>query len=747
MKRLLTRSLALMLSILLLLTCAGAEQAATARQSTLRLADGLVLQGSYLTDAGSEYDENVLYYAPGGDVDAVVAYGNTLYGRSTMDYIQDILKKQDLTVTAGINAAFFDMSSGVSYGMVVTDGLLRSSGSGNTIGIRKDGSFLIGDPELAVTLETALGEFQLNYNRPVSTGNGFCLYSRDYDYKTKNTLPAYHFIVEAQQEALTLATVMTLTVKEVVEETGSIDIPENAFVLSLAKDSQYAQLKNVAEALSEGDRLTVTASVIAQWADVKYAVGAGDMLVENGEACTEFTLDSAARKAARTAMGVTARGEGVFVTVDYSSSSDGMTLSALAERMVELGCVSAINLDGGGSTTMGSTLPGDSAFTTMNHPSEGQQRACANFIFFVRPTVKADEAANLHLYPYDAALLPGGSLELTVKATDASYMPTAVPKDVTFTAHGGTMKGNVFTADKAGTATVVAKSENAGGEMSILVVETPTTISVRKADRKQSIKSLIVEAGSTTELVAEADYLGASLSASNSSFTWEVEEEIGTVTEDGRLTAGDKPGKGTLTVSCGDLSVNISVEVREQPFTDTSRHWARNYIFELFTKGILNGSDDGKGNVTYRPEDSMTRQEFTVALMRYLNVNTDKYAEEELPFDDADKIAGWAKNAIRAAYKLGYFSGSQDGSRLLANPTSSINREQAMSILARTLNVTGDKKTLSQFADAGRVSSWAAEALAAMVDRGIVSGMDGLLQPQGRVTRAQVAKMLYVMGS
>jgi hypothetical protein len=32
-----------------------------------------------------------------------------------------------------------------------------------------------------------------------------------------------------------------------------------------------------------------------------------------------------------------------------------------------------------------------------------------------------------------------------------------------------------------------------------------------------------------------------------------------------------------------------------------------------------------------------------------------------------------------------------------------------------------------------------------MVQRGIVSGMDGKLQPKGLVTRAQVAKMLYAM--
>jgi uncharacterized protein YigE (DUF2233 family) len=745
MKRLFSQALAMFLVMMLLFTCVHAESSSTVRQSSLRLADGMVHQGSFLRDDTGSYDENLLYYAPGGDVSPMVVYGNTLFGRSSMDYIQQYVAKQGLTVTAGVNAAFFDFASGIPYGMVVTDGLLRVSGTGNAIGIRSDGNFFLGDPGLTVKLTTDSGTFSLNYNRPISKGNGFCLYSRDYDYKTKNTLPAYHVILTGSEDRLSVTSQLTLTVQKVVEASGSVDIPEGGFVLSLARESQYGQLITAAEAFRVGDRLTVTCSVAENWADARYTVGAGDMLVQDGKPLTEFTLDSANRKAARTAMGLTERGETVFLTVDTGDASNGMTLGRLAQRMAELGCVSAINLDGGGSTTLGATMPGNDVFTTMNRPSDGKQRDCANFIFFVRPTDKADKAERLFLYPYDTALLPGGSVELSVKATDNHFMPADTPADLTFTATGGTMNGNIFTADAAGTANIIVRSKDAGGQLSILIVETPTSISVRQADKSRFTKAILVEAGATIDLTAAADYLGAELAAADTSFTWSVPKKLGTVTADGVFTAANSPAKGNLEITCGEKTVTVSVDVREKPFTDTGKHWARNYIADLYFRGILNGSADKNGRMTYRPEDAMTRQEFMVALMRFLQVKVEDYADVELPFDDTDKIAGWALNAIKAAYSLGYFGGSQDGNRLLANPKDSITREQAMSILCRTMSVTGDPELLRQFSDYGKVSSWAAEALAAMVQRGIVSGMDGKLQPKGLVTRAQVAKMLYAM--
>ena len=55
----------------------------------------------------------------------------------------------------------------------------------------------------------------------------------------------------------------------------------------------------------------------------------------------------------RTAAGVTVEGDLVFVVVDgRQRESRGVSLVELADIMLELGSVEAVNLDGGGSSTL-----------------------------------------------------------------------------------------------------------------------------------------------------------------------------------------------------------------------------------------------------------------------------------------------------------------------------------------------------------------------------------------------------------
>ena len=100
-------------------------------------------------------------------------------------------------------------------------------------------------------------------------------------------------------------------------------------------------------------------------------------------------------------------------------------------------------------------------------------------------------------------------------------------------------------------------------------------------------------------------------------------------------------------------------------------------------------------------------------------------------------------NDMKAAYALGLVTGSSSGGQLMANPTSTITRQEAMTILGRTQPMGYGLDPLTSFPDSSQVGGWARDYIAAMVTRGIISGSNGKLDPNGTVTRAQVAKMLY----
>ena len=323
-------------------------------------------------------------------------------------------------------------------------------------------------------------------------------------------------------------------------------------------------------------------------------------------------------------------------------------------------------------------------------------------------------------------------------------MAASVPT-VTWTASGGFMDGSTFTAGSAGTATVKASGGGLSASASVLVVESPTSLEVYREDQDKALESLTLENGAEVDLTARALYLGTELAARDDSFTWTLSPELGTVTEDGLLTAGEDSAKGMLTVSCGETSVSIPVEVKGNPFVDTRNHWAKEYITALYFEGVLEGSKNSAGEMVYRPDDSMTRQEFICALIRWLDIDVSEYQSADMPFADKDQIASWAEDAMKAAYRLGYVTGSGSGGKLYVSPTDTITREEAMTILARTSNSESYTDALERFSDADTVSSWAVPALTAMVEQGVIDGVDGKLLPRGNVTRAQVAKMLYAM--
>ena len=89
------------------------------------------------------------------------------------------------------------------------------------------------------------------------------------------------------------------------------------------------------------------------WPGVMDAVGGNPVLVRDGELHAQECSGYVCRRHPRTGVGITARGRVLLVTVDgRQADSYGMTITSFARLFKQLGAVHALNLDGGGSSTM-----------------------------------------------------------------------------------------------------------------------------------------------------------------------------------------------------------------------------------------------------------------------------------------------------------------------------------------------------------------------------------------------------------
>ena len=127
-----------------------------------------------------------------------------------------------------------------------------------------------------------------------------------------------------------------------------IDIPENGYVISGPKKLLQPLLKDKDVKLS--------IKTTPEWNGVKHIISGGPYLVKNGEVFVDMTaqkLGAIGGRNPRTAVGYTSDNNLILLTADgREGSSIGMTLMELARFMKSLGCIGAINLDGGGSTVM-----------------------------------------------------------------------------------------------------------------------------------------------------------------------------------------------------------------------------------------------------------------------------------------------------------------------------------------------------------------------------------------------------------
>ncbi|MER5779904.1 phosphodiester glycosidase family protein, partial [Streptomyces sp. NPDC002039] len=218
-------------------------------------------------------------------------------------------------------------------------------------------------------------------------------------------------------------------------------------------------------ALRVGDPVTVTAAPLPESGPVPLAaVGGRESLVVAGIP-QNHDGEPNNTAAPRTAVGLSRDGRSLrLVTVDgRMRASGGLTLTGLGRMMHRLGSHQALNLDGGGSSTLLAALAGASAPRLENTPSDGKPRPVPNGLVLTAPV----GSGRLTGYRIEAAggagrLFPGLTRTLTAIGHDPALGPA--PGAPSWSAEGAGRIGpdGILRGSRPGPVTVRARTARPG---------------------------------------------------------------------------------------------------------------------------------------------------------------------------------------------------------------------------------------------------------------------------------------------
>lgn len=166
-------------------------------------------------------------------------------------------------------------------------------------------------------------------------------------------------------------------------------------------------------------------------------------------------------------------------------------------------------------------------------------------------------------------------------------------------------------------------------------------------------------------------------------------------------------------------------------------YWASEEINDFINADVIDGYMDDEMNMTVKPDNKVTRAQFTKILVNALSLTMNGTPKT---FNDVRRT-DWYFEPVSIASSLGIISGKQDGSFA---PNDSITRDQMtkMIVLAFEKTVQFPVGITQKFADVDK-DYWAFEYVNKAAANEIVKGYGTAFKPRNLATRAQAIVMIY----
>jgi S-layer homology domain. len=175
-------------------------------------------------------------------------------------------------------------------------------------------------------------------------------------------------------------------------------------------------------------------------------------------------------------------------------------------------------------------------------------------------------------------------------------------------------------------------------------------------------------------------------------------------------------------------------DIKDMP---AATYYATDALKWAVTQKLIDPVD---GNIS--PASDLLRAELADIMVRYAGSGA---AEIDIAryYTDLDKNA-WYYSSICKAFRLGIIKGYAN----LMRPLDKLTREEAFTILARTLNLKDESKDVAEmkkFGDVTDVSDWAVAKVAALVKAGYVLGDGSNINPKKNITKEEFLTIIYRM--
>ncbi len=378
-------------------------------------------------------------------------------------------------------------------------------------------------------------------------------------------------------------------VKDVRVGQEAFDIPrENAYVI--AGRGKNAE---VLTSFSKGDVVNLEVQTVPDVEGIKFAIGGGSIILKNGE--LSLTNINSKGNEPRTGIGINKDStELILVTIDGRDTSfKGVSQEMFGAILKDLGAYNAINLDGGGSTTMAIKPLGEGKSTVVNKPSDGGERSVVNGVGVFTNAPKG-ELSYIKVSIAEPTMFVNTTRNISVKGYDEHHNPVEIDKSlIQFKVEGveGEFNENKFLPKTSGNATIIANYNGVEGTTKLKVLDTIKDITT-------NVKNLHVNVNNEYKLPSfyGKDKNGTEARIYMEDLEFQVIGDIGYI-ENGVFYSNDNPKGGAITVKAGEGLENILVSIGTKAASIDSFEIFENYSFASYpesVKGEIKRSEDAK---------------------------------------------------------------------------------------------------------------------------------------------------------